>query len=292
MKKITFCLTMMFWFNLVMSQVIDVHLHSYDDDIYYGGSPHPAGNIPSPANAEEHLFRTIELMDSLHIEYGVISNSLHANDLWMDADDRFIPGYGVGTNLIPVDLFEQLIRKGKIRVFGEILAVYEGTTLANPIYKPYLDVCDKYSIPVMYHAGPPGPHSKSKAKRVFKGDPALIEDVIASYPDIKFCLQHAGANFWKNAALLMAYYPNVYADLGVLLWVSPFTQEMAVNFLKDCKQHGMLNRVMFGSDQMVWPGSMKISIDFLNGLDFLTEEEKQMIRYDNAREFLGLDDGE
>ncbi|MCY2686007.1 amidohydrolase family protein [Salinimicrobium sp. TH3] len=290
MKKITLLFTLMISINLCVGQVIDVHLHSYTDDIYHGGHPHPAGNIPSPPTAEAHLDRTIELMDSLNIDYAVISNSIKANEKWMEADDRFIPGYGANTEMIPVDEFEELIKNGKIKVFGEIGSSYEGVTLANPIYKPYLEICNKYGLPVMYHTGPPNPGSKSKAKRVFKGDPALIEDVIATYPDLKICLQHAGASFWENAVLLMAYYPNVYADLGVLLWVSPLTQEMAVDFLKRCKKYGILKKVMFGSDQMVWPESIKISINYLNSLDFLTEEEKRMILYENARKFLGLMD--
>ena len=48
------------------------------------------------------------------------------------------------------------------------------------------------------------------------------------------------------------------------------------------------NRVMFGSDQMIWPSAITSSINFLNSLDFLTEEEKEMILYKNARVFLGI----
>lgn len=44
---------------------------------------------------------------------------------------------------------------------------------------------------------------------------------------------------------------------------------------------------MFGSDQMVWPGAISRSVEFLNSMDFLTKEEKQMILYDNAKKFLG-----
>ena len=47
---------------------------------------------------------------------------------------------------------------------------------------------------------------------------------------------------------------------------------------------------MFGSDQMVWPEAITNSIDFLNALDFLTKEEKEMIFYKNAQTFLGIKD--
>jgi hypothetical protein len=45
-----------------------------------------------------------------------------------------------------------------------------------------------------------------------------------------------------------------------------------------------------GSDQMIWPSAISSSIHFLNSLDFLTEEEKQMILYKNAKVFLGTMD--
>ncbi|WP_442969092.1 hypothetical protein [Psychroserpens sp.] len=40
---------------------------------------------------------------------------------------------------------------------------------------------------------------------------------------------------------------------------------------------------MFGSDQMVWSDGISKSIEFLNSLDFLSEKEKRMILYENAK---------
>jgi predicted TIM-barrel fold metal-dependent hydrolase len=68
------------------------------------------------------------------------------------------------------------------------------------------------------------------------------------------------------------------------------TKDFARKFLKSAKEYGFIDRVMFGSDQMVWPEAITSSINFLNSLDFLTKEEKQMIFYKNAKKFLGLKD--
>jgi predicted TIM-barrel fold metal-dependent hydrolase len=68
------------------------------------------------------------------------------------------------------------------------------------------------------------------------------------------------------------------------------TRDFAVKFLKSAKEYGFLDRVMFGSDQMVWPQAISGSIDFLNSLDFLTKDEKEKIFYKNARTFLGIKD--
>ena len=99
---------------------------------------------------------------------------------------------------------------------------------------------------------------------------------------------HAGENFYENTLRMMDGYPNLYADLGVEMWLHPMTKDFAVKFLKSAKDYGFLDRVMFGSDQMVWPEAITSSINFLNSLDFLTKEEKEMIFYKNAKIFLGL----
>ena len=72
---------------------------------------------------------------------------------------------------------------------------------------------------------------------------------------------------------------------------SPDDPRLAVRFLKSAKEYGFLDRVMFGSDQMVWPEAITSSINFLNALNFLTKEEKEMILYKNAKRFLNIEDG-
>jgi predicted TIM-barrel fold metal-dependent hydrolase len=45
---------------------------------------------------------------------------------------------------------------------------------------------------------------------------------------------------------------------------------------------------MFGSDQMKFPYAIEKSINFLNSLDFLTQQEKEYVFYNNAGRFLKL----
>ena len=125
--------------------------------------------------------------------------------------------------------------------------------------------------------------------RIKFGDPFLIEDVLVKYPKLKLYLMHAGENFYENTLRMMDGYPNLYADLGVEMWLHPMTKDFAVKFLKSAKEYRVLDRVMFGSDQMVWPEAITSSINFLNALSFLTKKEKKMIFYKNAKKFLGID---
>lgn len=100
---------------------------------------------------------------------------------------------------------------------------------------------------------------------------------------------HAGAEDWHEHALrLMAYYPQLYTDVAVMLWVEPNSQRTITDFLRNAKRAGYINKVMFGSDQMIWPYAIGKSIEFLNSLPFLTKKDKEDILYNNAAKFLKL----
>jgi uncharacterized protein len=289
MKKLAFLVLVFFPFHTSWSQVIDVHMHSYFGDDYFGGQS--LNGVESPSSIELHLKQTIDQMNKNNIKFAVVSGSVKSVEKYVKADARFIPGYADTENLIPVIEFEQLIKDGKLKVFGEVSGPYYGRTLNDPIYAPYLKICEQYNIPVAYHTGggpPMTPYGCCPKFRVSLGDPFLIEDVLVRYPKLQVYLMHAGENFFENSVRMMKMYTHLYVDLGVILWVDPFVNEYAVRLLKLAKQANVLDRVMFGSDQMVWPGAISKSVDFLNSLSFLTEQEKKMILYDNAKAFLKI----
>lgn len=124
--------------------------------------------------------------------------------------------------------------------------------------------------------------------RIALGDPLLIEDVLVKFPKLQIYLMHGGEVFYEHAVRMMKMYTHLYIDVGVILWVDPSLQDYAINLLKLAKKADVLDRVMFGSDQMVWPNAISKSIEFLNSLEFLSENEKRMILYDNAKRFLKL----
>jgi len=275
---------------VAQAQIIDIHVHSYSSEEYWGGGPHPTG-AQSPATAKEHLKQTIAQMDKHNIEYAVVSGSVSSVDEYVAADPRFIPGYS-DEEFIPIAVFEQRIKDGKIKVFGEIGAVYQGRTLADSVYGPYLRLCEQYDIPVAYHTGggpPRTPYTCCPKFRISLGDPLLIEDVLVKYPKLRIYLMHGGEVFFEHALRMMKLYPQLYVDLGVLLWVDPIVKDYAVRLLKQAKQVGLLDRVMFGSDQMVWPEAINKSVAFLNEQEYLSEEEKKMIFYENAKRFLKIE---
>jgi predicted TIM-barrel fold metal-dependent hydrolase len=49
---------------------------------------------------------------------------------------------------------------------------------------------------------------------------------------------------------------------------------------------GYGDRVMFGSDQMIWPGVIEPAIEAIEDAPFLTKAQKRDILYNNAARFL------
>ena len=49
---------------------------------------------------------------------------------------------------------------------------------------------------------------------------------------------------------------------------------------------------MYGSDQMIWPEVIGETIEAINTAEFLTEEQKRDILYNNAARFLRLSESE
>lgn len=274
-----------------------MHLHSYPQETL-NGEVYDHYGIKGVQDMDTLFLDTYEAMRKYNIVKGVVSGTFESVQYWKskDLDDRIIQGlHFMHPSELKMDLvqFEELIKSGKVEVFGELGPYYSGTTLSDSVWQPYLKICEKYDIPVAVHTGggdPGGTYSWAPKARLALGDPYLIEDVLVNYPNLRIYIMHAGGEDWPEHAIrLMAYYPQLYTDLGVMLWVEPNTQRYIKKFLKDIKEAGYLDRVMFGSDQMMWPYSIGKSIDFLNSLDFLTEGEKEGIYYNNAARFLRLD---
>jgi predicted TIM-barrel fold metal-dependent hydrolase len=64
------------------------------------------------------------------------------------------------------------------------------------------------------------------------------------------------------------------------------------DYLKALVRAGLGKRLMFGSDQMVWPEKIGTAVEAIEQAPFLTEEQKRDIFYNNAARFLRLEDAE
>jgi uncharacterized protein len=274
--------------------IIDVHLHAHTRESLAQPGPNPATGEMSPRTAEEHMTRSLEIMKARNVVLGIVSaSSVAAVEPWdAAAPERIMKGISVDdpTKFMNPEELDRLFREKRLDAFGEVAAQYEGYSPSDPAFDVYWEVAAKHSVPVGIHTGgaPPGtPYTCCPKFRLTLGDPLLLEDLLVKYPKLKVYVMHAGGFFQQNALMLMTMYPHVYVDIGTLSW-TPVAGDLLEPFLHEVKRRRMLDRVMFGSDQMRWPEAIALAIDRVNRLDFLTIEEKQRIFYDNAARFLGL----
>ena len=88
----------------------------------------------------------------------------------------------------------------------------------------------------------------------------------------------------------MYQFPNVYADISTILHLTP--RPVALKYVRGLAENGLGKRIMFGSDQMMWPEVIDLAVDTIQSADFLTPEQKADILYNNAARFLRLSDEE
>ena len=279
------------------SPVIDVHLHSYTD-VPPGvraewADRADARALTAPASAQEHMRATLAEMDRYNVVLGVVSGPEASIRAWHEAaPGRFIGGAILGDDGLPehsVDSLRTLVEQGTIGVLGELGLQYAGIAPDDPRLDPYYDYLEASGIPLALHTGlgpPGGPHSFAPAFRVTLGRPTLFEPVIATRPGLRAYLMHAGWPYLDETKAMLYIYLNLYADIGVLAWA--LTRETFYSALRELVEAGFGDRLLFGTDQMFWPGALGLAIETVEAAPFLSEEQKRAILYDNAARFLGL----
>jgi predicted TIM-barrel fold metal-dependent hydrolase len=115
-----------------------------------------------------------------------------------------------------------------------------------------------------------------------------MEEVLVRHPQLRVYLMHAGYPYLQETKALLYVYPQVYVDIAVLNWALPRAEFHA--YLRALVDAGFGNRILFGSDQMVWPEAIGLAVEGVESVPFLTSEQKRDIFYHNAARFLRLSD--
>jgi uncharacterized protein len=184
-----------------------------------------------------------------------------------------------------------LVSEGKIAVFAEVAPRYDGLSPADAALEPYFALAEELDVPVGIHMGegpPGGPNVEGySAYRVRLGNPLLLEDVLTRHPKLRLYVMHYGSPFVDDMIALLYSYPQVYVDVAGDDWESPRMQFHSQ--LHRLVEAGFGKRIMFGSDQMIWPDTIRIAIETIESADFLSEEQRRDIFCRNAARFLRFD---
>ena len=79
---------------------------------------------------------------------------------------------------------------------------------------------------------------------------------------------------------------TLYVDIGCNNW--GFPRKQFYEHLRKMIDAGFEKRILFGSDQMVWPGTIAKAIETVDKAPFLSRSQKRDIFYNNAARFLRL----
>jgi len=303
--------------------IIDMHLHARRAD-YAGPNPPPMcapfavmprseGSDPQelafavsppcehpilPAATDEAVMReTLAIMERRNI-LGMVSGEPDLMAVWKAAaPDRIIPGLDLrlgadgGTGHVGIRSPEEvrrLFETGGFKVLGEVMAQYEGITPDDVRLEPYWALAEELDVPVGIHLGPGGPAEPyaSPGYRAANSSALGLEDVLVRHPKLRVYIMHAGYPLIDDLRALLFSHPQVYVDIASIDYTEPRAAFHA--FLREIVEAGYGDRVMFGSDQMIWPGVIEPAIAAIEEAPFLTYQQKRDILYNNAARFLRL----
>jgi len=283
--------------------IIDMHMHTYQWN-KYGDPPQPnliTGNVPEAKTDAEAINAYLAEMDRFSIVLAVGSGELEmVNAMQSQAQDRFLGGIEFPRYTAPVndrlevwpeiDELRQLYTSGQLQIMGEITAQYAGVAPNDPRLEPYYALAEELDVPFCLHTGfgpPNSPYMGDPDFRMRYGNPLLLEDVLVQHPNLRIYIAHGGYPFIEETIAVMMMYPQVYVDISAINWL--LTPEEFHAYLQQLMHARLGKRIMFGTDQMIWPEAVGMSIEAIESATFLTEEQKQDIYFNNAANFLKLD---
>lgn len=274
--------------------IIDMHLHDYStDELLKNQAPNPVTGKPNGLATEDaHMRATLAAMKRYNIVKGLVSNNHAVGRRWSAAaPDRVIVSYGFDDPSLPnLDFLRKEVAAGRLSALGEIGNQYEGVPPNNLRMEPYFALAEQLDIPIAVHMGlgPPGAAYVGYPKyRMGLSNPLLLEEVLVRHPKLRLYVMHAGWPMLDQMIGVMWAHPQVYVDIGVINWAIP--RKEFHSYLRRLVDAGFGKRIMFGSDQMVWPEAIGMAVGGVESATFLTAEQKRDIFYNNAAEFLRLD---
>lgn len=273
--------------------IIDMHMHT--------GLPHkvPAGTPalcrPEPCEGDgqatvdptELMKKTMEAMERYNIVKGFLSGvDFAVVQQWKKvAPERFIASpFILKATKSELEKLRSEYTAGRFSGMGEIGTQLNGIPPNHTSLEPYFKLAEEFDLPVLIHTlgiGPYMPHFRSAA-----GSPKLLEDVLVRHPKLRLFVENAGYPYRDEMIAMMYQYPQLYADVSTISWVIP--RAAFYDYLEAFVRAGLGKRLMFGSDQMVWPEKISSAVEAIEEASFLTDEQKRDIFYNNAKRFLRL----
>jgi predicted TIM-barrel fold metal-dependent hydrolase len=257
-------------------------------------SPPCADPVWSPLTEEDLMDETLASIRRLNV-FGIVSGAPALLDAWLGAaPERLTAGIRCYPTLpdCPVTLLRELHSTGRLEVLGEINPHLLGMTPDDERLEPYWALAEELDIPVGIHLGivPPFLYLGRSEERARLASALTLEEVLVRHPRLRVYVMHAGYPMLDDMLALLQAHPQVYVDTAAIIWHVP--RAGFYRHLRALVEAGHGKRVMFGSDNVGYPGLIERSIAVIEEAPFLIEEQKRDILYNNAARFLRLGDDE
>jgi uncharacterized protein len=248
-----------------------------------------------PSAPGEYMKDVLAEMERLNVT-AVVFGEPKSVQKWKDAAPaRIIPGTSFENGIasgqrVALEELRKDFTTGGFKVMGEIGLQYEGISPSDLSVDAYFALAEELDFPVAIHMGTGGSGRANVMMAKFRGsmgNPLLLEDLLARHPKLRVQVMHAGYPMIDNMLTLLQANSHVYVDVAGLIWSYPIKE---VNrYIERLVDAGFEDRVMFGTDQLIWPKLMAYSISIIQNADYLTPQQKRDILYNNAARFLRMD---
>ncbi|MEO6333948.1 MAG: amidohydrolase family protein [Pyrinomonadaceae bacterium] len=250
-----------------------------------------ASPIKPSATDEKVMTETLEQFEKYNIRRAVTAGPLELVTKWQTAaPDRIIRALSFADRDPSPKEFRKLYKEGRFSVFAEVGMQYRGLSPDDEKYEPYFALAEELDIPVAIHMGegpPGGIHIIGPPNyRVHLGNPLLLENVLVRHPNLRVYVMHYGSPLVDEMIAMLFSHSNLYVDIACNDWAFP--RKQFYEHLRKMVDAGFEKRIMFGSDQMVWPATIGKAIETVEQAPFLSAAQKRDIFYNNAARFLRL----
>ena len=269
--------------------VIDMHFHG-----------------PLSGESVQPIGPWLEALDLHNVQHAALTAYPDHLAAWVkESPSRLIPSlmfpclrqfvgqcFADGESLPDVEWLRNELDAGRIRMLGEVITELYGIFPNDPVLEPYFGLAEEFDVPFGLHMGP-GPAWAVSTRSIYAefpefqiraGNPLELEEVLRRHPNLRLFIMHAGWPMLDELLALLWHHPNVYVEVGHLQIAISRAEYYA--YLKRLVDAGFGDRVMFGSD--VGLDTFGAGIQAILDAEFLTEEQKRDILYNNAARFLRL----
>lgn len=264
--------------------IIDCHVHLNT----YGAI--------EPMDIPGKIQRLREQMDKWNLDHVVVLTSYLANDdrptaeqiiphLAQEERIHLVEGLGVtkpgGVDWLGI---EERLKSKKTKGL-KIYPGYEPLYPTDPAFRPAIELCGRYDVPLMIHSGDTyAPRAKLKFAH-----PLIIDELCVDYPAVKFVICHCGNPWFRDTAEILYKNDNAYADISGLA-LEEFTVPLEA-YMREELEHllvfaGEPQRILYGTD---WPlVRMGPYLRFVENIK-LPPEYRSMLLSENAARLFKID---